>query len=232
VYNAIQRQAEKASQQNQGLSSEAPAQKLPRASHPIGSTIPQNSYSSTQESEEPAHPQAPVARGRNRRLSYSDAQGNFLHPASIRPDPDPHRAQSDPTEPGGKMWALPGQDLSRDVTNPMGDHRDNRHAPTTTESFPRPTVSSPLRPLPTLHEHRQLAATSFTGDSELVDKLDHREYFPNVMLNTAQKSDRLSCTTRRQEILRMRQGMWKIAPGLTCSLANSLANKGIRDAVA
>lgn len=180
VYSAIQQPAGKASQQNQGLSSGAPAQKLPMVSHPIESTIPQNSYSTTQESEEPAHPQAPVAQGRDGRLYYTDAEGIVLRPASTRNYPDLHRSRSDPIAAGGKIWALSSKDLSRDVTNPTGDRQDNRHAATATESFNRPTVSSPAGPLPTLHEHRKLETTSIKGDSGMVEKLDHREYFPEA----------------------------------------------------
>jgi hypothetical protein len=48
-------------------------------------------------------------------------------------------------------------------------------ATTATESFHRPTVSTPPGPLPTLHEHRKLEPTSITGGSGMEERLDHRE---------------------------------------------------------
>ena len=178
VYSAIQRKAEKASPQNQGLGSEAPTQKLPMVLSPIDSTIPQNSYSSAQVSQELAHSQTPAARGRNGRLSHTDAEDNLLPPASIRPDPDPHLPKADPIAPGRKTWALSSQGLSRDAANLMGDRGGNGPATTVTGSFNRPTVSTPPRSLPTLHEGLQLKTTSITGGSGMVERLDHREYFP------------------------------------------------------
>jgi hypothetical protein len=176
VYISLQHQAGRTSEQRHGPSPESERRESPVVLQPIERTISDNSYASTQDSDERPQSQTPVARGRDGKLYYTDVEGNLLYPASRRHDPERHRSQSDPIEPSGDLPAVSADTPSRNGAYAMGNRRDDRHATSRTGSFHRPAGSGPPEPLPTLPEHRKYESTRIGATAGSVEKLDDREY--------------------------------------------------------
>jgi Cdc37 Hsp90 binding domain len=176
VYISIQQQAGKTSDPRHGPSPGSERREPPVVLQPIEQTISDNSYAPTQDSDESPQSQTPVARGQDGKLYYTDAQGNLLHPASRRHDPERHRSQSDPIEPSGELPAVSTETSSLNGAYAMRNRRDDRHRTSRTGSFHRPTPSGPPAPLPTVPEHRKYESTKIKGTAGSVEKLDEREY--------------------------------------------------------
>jgi Cdc37 Hsp90 binding domain len=168
VYSSIQQQAGRTSEQRQGHSSEPQGQKSVVVLQPIERTVSQNSYASTEDSEETTQSQTPVAFGEDGKLYYTDTRGNLLHPASHRRDSERHRSQSDPTDLSGSVPADPSE---TSTANGRGRHGAGR--------IHRPAACDPPGPLPTVPEHRKYESTRIGGTTGNVEILDQRECFAN-----------------------------------------------------
>jgi hypothetical protein len=168
VYLSIQERAARAPLQNQEPSPGLQGRRLPLISQPANGSVSQNPSTYAQGPKEPTQRQTPVAQGP--RSYYLDPEGNLLKPASShRHDRESLRSQSDLTGSAGKTAILSIEERLQNAPNTVERHGDGGYALSR-------IVSSPARPLPTLHEHRMVETRRIVGTSGTEEKLDRREF--------------------------------------------------------
>jgi hypothetical protein len=165
VYKSVQQQEGRTPEQRKGPNPEPQGGKSVVTLQPIEQKASQNSYTSTQYTEENIPFRNPVASTPGGKLYYTDAQGNLLLPASTRHDPERHGSQSDPTKLSGSFQAAPGETSTANAKGRQFPGRIRRSA-----------ASDPAVSLPSLPEDYKYESTRIGGTAGIVEKLDEREY--------------------------------------------------------
>lgn len=165
VYDSIQKQVGRASEQRQGSNPEPQNRKSAVMVPSIERTVSQNSYRYTQNSEENIQYPEEVGLGRNGKTYHKDIKGNLSLPANSGHDPERHRSRSDPTQLTGSAQGAPGEASLA-----------NSHSRYVGGRFKRSPASDPAGSLPTLPEHFKYESTRIEGTAGSVEKLDEREY--------------------------------------------------------